>query len=350
MFKSIEIEHFRGIKHSKIDGLGQVNLFFGKNNCGKSSVLEAIFLIVGLSNPKLPININLLRSYQRFEPSDMALDFYALDTMHPISIKASNDEVRELQISLLESTSSKVNLLGNDNNLASTDARNKYGLVLKSLVDNKVIDSAIIFSHKDNDSDSDYEQRLKLDSSYKEKLTCRYLAPRFDLYTSLSGLADIIKNKDEQFIIDAIRIVEPQIRDIVLSQNEIFVDIGLEKRIPINVMGDGVRMILSVLTTIYECRGGVVLIDEISNGFHYSVMKDLWRSIIYASQKNNVQVYATTHDIDSIKGLRDAVLGSESEKDVACFKLQRTADSELLPYYYAVDSIDYALEQDIEIR
>ena len=80
MFKSIEIEHFRGISHAKIDGLKEVNIFCGKNNCGKSSLLDAIFLISGLSNPKLPININLLRNYLRFEPSDLALDFYTLDT------------------------------------------------------------------------------------------------------------------------------------------------------------------------------------------------------------------------------------------------------------------------------
>lgn len=349
MFKSIEIERFRGIKHSKIDGLGQVNLFFGKNNCGKSSLLDAIFLISGLSNPKLPININLLRSYQRFEPSDMALDFYELDTTRPISIKASNDEVRELQISLFESTSSKIDLLGDDNNLASTDAPNKYGLVLKCLIDRKTVESSIIFSHSEK-TGSDYEQRVKLDNSYKERLACRYLTPKFDFYTSIDGLVDIIKNKDEQFILEALRLIEPRIKDMVLSQNEVLVDVGLEQRIPVNMMGDGVRKILSLLTTIYECRDGVVLIDEISNGFHYSVMKDLWNTIVYASKKNNVQVYATTHDIDSIKGLRDAVHGSESEKDVACFKLQRTADSELLPYYYAVDSIDYALSQDIEIR
>ena len=49
MIKTIEIEHFRGIRHAKIDGLKEVNIFFGKNNCGKSSLLDAIFLISGLS-------------------------------------------------------------------------------------------------------------------------------------------------------------------------------------------------------------------------------------------------------------------------------------------------------------
>lgn len=75
------------------------------------------------------------------------------------------------------------------------------------------------------------------------------------------------------------------IKDIVLSQNEVLVDVGLNKRIPINVMGDGARKILSILTTIYECRNGIVLIDEISNGFHYSVMKALWQTILLASKR-----------------------------------------------------------------
>jgi len=350
MFESIEIERFRGIKHSRIDGLRQINLFFGKNNCGKSSLLDAVFLISGLSNPKLPININLLRSYRKFELPDLALDFYSLDTTGPISIKASNKETRELQISLFESASGRIDFLGDDNNIGSNDAGNKYGLVLKSLADGKPVESSVILSHK-NDSDAEYEQRVKLDSRYKENIVCRYLTPQSDFYTSLSGLIDITKNKDEKFILDALRLIEPKINDIVLSGNEVLVDVGQNKRIPINMMGDGVRKILSVLTTIYECKDGVVLIDEISNGFHYSVMKDLWRTVLLASKKNNAQIYATTHDIDSIKGLRDAVRSSDDgNNSVACFKLQRTSDDELKSYYYAIDSIDYALKQEIEIR
>ena len=165
----------------------------------------------------------------------------------------------------------------------------------------------------------------------------------------METLTEILKNKDEDFILEALRIIEPKINDIVLSQNEILVDIGLDKRIPINMMGDGARKILSILTTIYECRGGIVLIDEISNGFHYSVMKDLWRAIIFASKKHGVQVFATTHDLDSIKGLRDAALLHDGES-VAFFKLQRTADAELKSYDYATDSIDYMLNQEIEVR
>lgn len=348
MFHNIEINRLRGIKHSKIEGLKQINLFFGKNNCGKSSLLDAIFLISGISNPKLPLNVNIIRNYRRLEPSDMKLDFYSLDMSSPIVIKAENDETRELQISVVESSSSKVNLLGEDNNVASTDLDNKYGLVLKYKVEEHAYESSIIMSHSSNNS---LEQRIKMPAHYKEKLTCRYLNPKFDFTTSIDGLVDVIKNKDEAFIVNALRLIEPNIKDFVLSQNEVLVDIGLDKRIPINMMGDGARKILSILTTIYECKNGIVLIDELSNGFHYSVMKGVWRAIISVAKKNNVQIFATTHDLDSIKGLRDAAKsGEEYDDSIVCFKLQRTADYELKSYTYSLASVDYSLTQEIEIR
>lgn len=348
MFCNIEIERFRGIREAHVDGLKRINLFFGKNNCGKSSLLDSVFLIAGLSNPKLPLNVNILRNYRKLEKSDMLLDFYGLDASKPITIRAYNDEMRELNIYLVESSSSKVDLLSDDNNIATTDADNRYGLVLKGKIDSKAYESAIVMSRKNENL---LEQKIKMDSKYKEQLSCRYLSPRYDFYTSIKGLVNVIKNKDESFILDALRLIEPKLSDMVLSQDEVLVDIGYEKRIPINMMGDGARKILSILTTVYECKNGIVLIDEISNGFHYSVMKDLWRVVMDAAVKNNVQIFATTHDIDSIKGLRDAAIATEEHRDqVSCYKLQKTKDSRLKPYHYSLDSVDYSLNQEIEIR
>ncbi len=348
MFTSITIERFRGIRHSRIEGLRQVNLFLGKNNCGKSSLLDAIFLISGLTNPKLPLNINLMRNYRRFEPSDMALDFYGLDTTCPIVVRATNDETRELQISVVESATTKVNLLGEDNNIASTDSRKEYGLSLRCMIDEKEYETSILMARSEK---NELEQRVRLDSRYKERLACRYLNPKFDFYTSTEGLVDVIRNKDEKFITDALRLIEPRLKDFVLSQDEVLVDIGLDHRIPINMMGDGARKMLSVLTTLYECKDGIVLIDEIGNGFHHSVMTGLWKAVISAAKKNNVQVFATTHDLDSIKGLRDAAFGDGTvSQATACFKLQRTTDCKLKSYHYSLESIDYSLNQEIEIR
>jgi AAA15 family ATPase/GTPase len=92
-----------------------------------------------------------------------------------------------------------------------------------------------------------------------------------------------------------------------------------------------------------------VLIDEISNGFHYSVMSNLWKVVIDAAINNNTQLFITTHDYDSIKGLRDAALNNYND-NVATFKLLRTLDDELKALHYSLDSVDYSINQEIEIR
>ncbi|GAC1393566.1 MAG: hypothetical protein NVS4B11_00190 [Ktedonobacteraceae bacterium] len=39
---SLEIRNFRGFHHLQIERLGRVNLIVGKNNIGKTSLLEAL--------------------------------------------------------------------------------------------------------------------------------------------------------------------------------------------------------------------------------------------------------------------------------------------------------------------
>ncbi len=62
MYKSFKIENFRGIKKCELTELKRINIFLGKNNCGKSSILEAIFLLTGYNNPILSVNIDLFRN------------------------------------------------------------------------------------------------------------------------------------------------------------------------------------------------------------------------------------------------------------------------------------------------
>lgn len=347
IFDKIDIKGFRGIRESHLSGLKQVNLFFGKNNCGKSSVLDALFLISGLSNPKLPFNINILRDYRNLRKQDVVLDFYNLDTNGSILISAQNGETRTLRIRLLKTSEVEVDLLSNGNNVSSSQTEDKYGLVLDYTIDEASYSSNITFT---SNNGSLLKQEVHLDGRYEEGWLCKYLTPKYDFYASIVGLVDILKNKEEQILLDALRIIEPRVQDFVLSENDVLVDIGLAQRIPINMMGDGARKMFALLSAIYECAEGVVLIDEISNGFHHSVMKRMWGALISVAKKRNVQVFATTHDKDSIIGLRDAVVMGKSEDMVASFKLQKLSDDTLKAYSYSFEGLDYSLNQNIELR
>lgn len=344
MFTKIEIERFRGIRHASIEGFKQINLFLGKNNCGKSSLLESLFLASGLSNPLLPIRVNVMRGYSKARLNDLKLDFYNLDTSRPIHIRMENEEKRDLDISLFEQSQNNVSINADDNNILSNVQEGKYGLKFDFKVNGRHYESQIRF-----DSANSTEATSIVSDRYAESLRCTYLSPKYDFNASIQGLKNILQNKDEHFIVEGLKIIEPRVTDFIFADNEMLVDIGLAKRIPVNMMGDGARKIVSLLTAVYDCKDGALLVDEISNGFHYSVMGSLWKVLINAAVRNNTQLFVTTHDNDSIKGLRDAAL-NEFDDIVAAFKLLKTSDDELKAYHYSLESLDYSINQEIEVR
>lgn len=344
MFSKIEIERFRGIKHACIDGFKQINLFFGKNNCGKSSLLESLFLASGLSNPLLPIHVNFMRGYSKVRLNDLKIDFYNLDSSHPIHIRMENEEKRDLKITLFEQRQSNVSLNADDTNILSNVEEGKYGLEFDFEIDNKHFESQLRF-----DSANSTDATRIVPKDYVESLRCTYLSPKYDFSASIQGLKNILQNKDEHFIVEGLRLIEPRVKDFIFTDKEMLVDVGLAKRIPVNMMGDGARKIVSLLTAVYDCKDGALLVDEISNGFHYSVMYSLWKVLINAAIRNNTQLFVTTHDFDSIKGLRDAALENHGDI-VAAFKLLKTSDDELKAYHYSLASLDYSINQEIEVR
>lgn len=344
MFDKVKIERFRGIKYASIEGFKQVNLFLGKNNCGKSSLLESLFLVSGLSNPLLPVHVNLMRGYSRTRLDDIKLDFYNLDSSLPIHIMLENKESRDLEISLFEQHQNSVSLNAGETSILSNVEEGEYGLKFDARINDEHFESQLSF-----DLTKSADATRTIPEQYVELLRCRYLSPKYDFSASIQGLKSILQNKDEHFIVAGLRLIEPRVRDFIFTDNEMFVDIGLPKRIPVNVMGDGARKIVSLLTAIYDCKNGALLVDEISNGFHYSVMGRLWNVLINAAIKNDTQLFVTTHDIDSIKGLRDAALGLDNDI-IAAFKLLKTDDDELKAYHYSLESLDYSINQEIEVR
>ena len=60
-FKDIEVMNFRGFDYLKMENFSKINVVVGANNVGKSSVLEAIFMLVGMSVPMLPARVNYWR-------------------------------------------------------------------------------------------------------------------------------------------------------------------------------------------------------------------------------------------------------------------------------------------------
>src|SRR3989442_4606313 len=69
ILNSLEVRGFRGFRHLQIERLGRVNLIVGKNNVGKSSLLEALQLYARKGAPRLIWELLVARDESEPVPS-----------------------------------------------------------------------------------------------------------------------------------------------------------------------------------------------------------------------------------------------------------------------------------------
>ncbi len=91
--------------------------------------------------------------------------------------------------------------------------------------------------------------------------------------------------------------------------------------------------------------GGVVLMDEIENGLHHSVVPDLWRAIDGTAREFDTQVIATTHSFECFAAAHRA-LGSEG----FLFHRLETENEANRCVTYPADAIEGAVEHGLEVR
>ena len=118
-------------------------------------------------------------------------------------------------------------------------------------------------------------------------------------------------------------------------------------------MGEGIQRLLSIIASIASNAGGIVLIDELDNGLHYSALRVLWKGILQAAREYNVQIVATTHSVEALRHLTWVLDDEEHASyrdDVAAYTLIRADDDTVRSYRYDYEQLEFALEHDMEVR
>ncbi len=359
-YKDIEIHNFRGIKHLKIDNCGLINLFVGKNNASKTSILESLFTLAGSLSPEIIVRINLFRDLGFNEQEDLRLIFHNLKFTENIHIKAIGfkEERRELEISPSSSdekgrTLTK-NLLRDNNDFNSSYSSSIINeLTLKTTIKErhsaeKKVSGKLIFNGGEFKSENAFVKGYDNDRAV-------FVRQNLNLSQNLEKeLENLIITKQYTEIVDVLKQVDPTIKNLTLGHNRmLYVDNDLDRLIPINLLGDGIRRLLGVILAIYNSRNGIVLIDEIDNGLHFSALKSLWKSIIYTANKSNVQVFVSTHNYETIKYLTECLEEEEFEKyqdQVKTFTIRKLENGEHKSYGYDYSQFKNAIIEEIEMR
>ena len=369
MIKKLEIEKFRGFEKFKVDDIGQINLLVGTNNCGKTSILEAIRLLKSKGNSYSLFFILVRRGEQiqyeternRRAEADLCRLFhgYQLLPKSNFSISCSNQYTEKL-IATIDEIPYQSELFDKHPDFAGS-----YQFNVKWSKGNNKINEDYPISPNGGLS-YDYIRRARIKpSSEKEGDNIEFVPTASLSPQQIISLFDkIVLSPDEDLVLEALRIIEPDIvrvaslggadRRPVFSSGEyarggfLIKSKKWEERIPIGSLGDGIWRMLGLILSLISSKNGILLIDEIDTGLHHTVMSEMWKLICKTAKKLNVQVFATTHSSDCWKSLAQNATGSEFKNNE--IRIHRINRYKNIPETFTNQEMDIALNRDIEVR
>ncbi len=345
MLKRLQIQNFRGFNALKINQLSQINLIAGKNNSGKTSLLEAMFLLSSAGNAQMAVNPNVIRGIELGAPLRDPFwkqFFYNLDMGLHIGIKGYyKSRELTLKITAERQPTTKIPLERTDG-ISTTNLFDERSLTFQySDSKNKKIKSHIWIEG----------QEFKVEQPNINILlpVAILLSRSRNIYEDAMRLGQLRKKKQGDLLLKALQVIEPNLQSIEENSSSgtpmIWGDIGLSELVPLSAMGDGMTQIARIVLAIAFMPNGVVLIDEVENGIHHSVLPDVWRAIDEAAKQFRTQIFATTHSFECIEAAHQA-LGSDG------FLLHRleAGDAENRCVTYEPDSIAAAIQHGLEVR
>lgn len=355
MLNKILIENFRGFNQLEVNNCKRFNLIIGKNNVGKTAFLEALFLHIGSTNPDLPSRINLLRGLGRVLASAESLWsplFYNFDAEQKIIISSTDTKHKERKLEIRLASSDTVKLF----KPKETNEKSSEVSVLTSTLPPDRIE--LKYYNPQNEYTTSYaivnEDGIKFENLRNPDMTGIFVISRgkgggtedSERYGRLNtkGKTDVI--------LEILQRIEPRLKRLftvpIAFGSDIHGDIGLEQSLPLQLMGEGTSKLLSLSLAITAVPNGIVLIDEIENGLHYSIMRDVFEAIIELANKYHVQIFATTHSNECVHAIFKSFKDLNSD-DLSVIRLDRI-DEEIKPVIYNRESLTTVFETGWEIR
>lgn len=371
--KSLQIKNYKNLKDFKIDSLARVNLIVGKNNVGKSTLLEAISIFAaGGDMSSIRDVLDIRGEAYKFPPEtegtiEKEMDGYASLYPDRDTLNFYNEPIQIVSDLFTPNPHTVALKLLKFIDVRETDQDGTPKFTRKfidstsepDIIDSNAVTGIMVFNgEKKAFYPLDGRRRmLAVDKnvSYEYVRTSQVSSSRNpDLFDKIA-LSPL-----EKEIIKALQIIEPRIDAINFLKDESTYKYSSreDNRVPFVVfpmnarryrltsMGDGVNRILTIVLALLNCKDGVLLIDEFENGLHYSVQTQLWKMIYKLAEELNVQVFATTHSDDCIKSFVTA----DSNQMGKLIRLENR-DGNIVPIGYDErDELDYISTSNLEIR
>ncbi len=347
MLTSLKIQNFRAFRSLEINDLGAVNLIVGKNNSGKTSLLEAIYLISRGGNASAAFSLQTLRfpTANSAEHAGQAFEIYIKHLFHkqkieiPIQIEAAFLDCEVLRLTLKIASKPDISIPLSANyvqNLAVKAKLRRVNAEIESASRAWIEGAKILMDPPGADEPLFHAlfHRSQGDSAESS-------------YAQLMG--ELRRKKKDAAVLSSLKIIEPDLNEIAdisfAGSSVLFCDIGLPEMVPLSLLGDGVSRTLRLILKLVAAEGGVALIDEVESGIHYSIQSDVWAAIDKAAQESNTQVFAATHSLECVRAAHKAINADR----LRLHRLQKK-DGEIHCVTYSPEEIQSVFDFNFEVR
>jgi AAA15 family ATPase/GTPase len=309
MLDHIHIENFRMFRELDIPKVGQVNLITGKNNAGKTTILEALRLYDNILCHQFP-NPDILLTLLK-ERGDEGMHTLAHGRQEfPFSFSVNGLEIE----------------------ISYTDIQIKQIPKVKTY----------------------FEVPLTINvRTLKSGLDESNFIPANFLLTNVRLWKDIELTDKEDKVADILKIIEPKIvRVSVDADGTAKVRLSNSSRpLPLKNFGEGMNRLLTIALGLVSAENNMLLIDEIDLGLHHSVQHLLWKIVFQKAKDLNVQVFATTHSSDCVEAFSNIANKLEYEGMGNYIRLQRSKkDGNIMAVDYEMEQLENALDLNSETR
>ena len=323
---SLIIEGFRGIRSLNVNDLGRVTLLAGKNGVGKTTVLEAIRVFASRGNNRTILD--LLDTREEFvSGTDADGDAIYFPDYGSLFHNYNSDEGHEALPSIRISAARRPHSLSLSL-VEAKEAMKAEGLLFDDLDSKEILVSAGKYKRTLPVGPVGYYRRARRQflpvrqrgshnpDHWPEPIVVQSLGPGLAENDRIAEIWDGLALTDaENFVVNALRLATGEMlqrlavvgdssginprhrrhgRHVVAKLS------SLSHTVPLKRLGDGAQRLLGIALALANCQNGILLIDEIENGIHYSVLPKLWDMIFTAAQEGNIQVVAATHSWDCV--------------------------------------------------
>jgi hypothetical protein len=357
VLESLEIRRFRGLKHVSLNDLGPINLITGPNNIGKTSVLEALFVLAGGSGAGiLATNTEALRGVPslniEFSEGGAAVwdgDFFNFDTSHPVEISAkerTDDFPGDLLKVILRvpDTQSEIQptLSGTPASLSNVPSR------------------SLEIEVSDRGQKQTYRQSIGMQGVRIDPPPPSNPTTAATIVTSgppnHKGLADaftqVVRSGMKHRVIAALKLLDGRIEDLELLQyggnSLIHAHLsGTTVPIPLHLVGEGSQRLTNILLSVISSKNGFVCIDEIDNGIHYAALSNVFKALYEISSEYSVQLFGSTHSQTCVISAQQALEGTDS---LRLYRMARDSSGEAEIFEYDQEAIEGAISVGLDLR